>query len=411
MTNFETIIQILSENKFSNLQFHADSVSLLKSSLKLSYNHQQNSKNQEKFCHYIQNNLKLFQNQVINAYINKKFLENLEENLNKLQIDTDFIFNFTSNWMHHLSNDVKTLKKVNELFFPGTHNSCSTQIMWSSKPVCLNKVQFCGSKLKCHKLPFIRNTVKNIVLNQTKTIVEQVQAGIRLFDLRIATDCNNKLYIAHTYYVCELEQCLNEFKYCLNSYSNEIFVINFKIDYPYKPYFSKQHLNSVLEFFSSILGTFILPCREPLATISSLVQTGKRLIVYCNLESSLLVENNEFLNSNNLLRVQQSHEIWPDEESLVNVVRKLSSCLENFNNSTKEFVYFSFNTTPKFNLTSLNCCIINPSENQIRIKENFFKKFLEEAFLNHVSGVILDNPSFNLIQESIAFNFKRYKIS
>jgi hypothetical protein len=406
MSNFEAIIQILSENKFSNLQFHADNVSLIKSSLKCNYSHQQNSKNQEKFCNYIQNNLKLFQNQVISAYINKQLLENLEENLNKLQIDTDFIFNFTSNWMHHLPNEAKAQVKLNELFLPGTHNSCSTQIIWSSKPVCFNKAQFCGSKL-----PLIRNTVKNIVLNQTKTIVEQVQAGIRLFDLRIATDCNNKLYIAHTFYVCELEQCLNEFKYCLNSYSNEIFVINFKIDYPYQPHFSQQHLNSVQKMFNSILGSFILPCREPLSTISCLVQTGKRLIVYCNLDNSLLVENNEFLNTNNLLRVCKSHEIWPDEDSLVNVVQKLTSCLENSNYPTTEFVYFSFNTTPKFSLKSLNCCINNQSENQIRIKENFYKKFLAEAFLNRISGAILDNPSFNLIQESIAFNFKRYKIS
>jgi hypothetical protein len=163
--------------------------------------------------------------------------------------------------------------------------------------------------------------------------------------------------------------------------------------------------------FNSILGSFILPCREPLSTISCLVQTGKRLIVYCNLDNSLLVENNEFLNTNNLLRVCKSHEIWPDEDSLVNVVQKLTSCLENSNYPTTEFVYFSFNTTPKFNLKSLNCCINNQSENQIRIKENFYKKFLAEAFLNRISGAILDNPSFNLIQESIAFNFKRYKIS
>ena len=401
MPNFETIIQVLSENKFSNLNFHVDNVTVIQSSSSTLWL-KQNSKNQEKFYNFIQSHLKEFHQQVVNAYLDKKVLENLEENLNKLQIDTDFIFNFTSNWMLHLSENVKNTNKINQLFLPGTHNSCTTQIFWSLKPVCMSKAQFFGSKL-----PLIRNIVKNIVVNQTKTIVEQVQAGIRLFDLRIATNGHNKIYIAHTYYVYELEQCLKEFKYCLTSYTNEIFVINFKVDYPYNSHFSKEDLKTVQEQFHSILGSFILPCNQPLETIANLVSNGKRLIVYCNLDDKFLDE--KFENLNDLFRVSRSYEIWPNEDRLVKVEQKLRSILENSNSTTKsnEFIYFSFNTTPKLKPISLNCSIISPSESQIKFKENIYKVFLREVTLNHISGVILDNPTFNLIQESIALNFRK----
>ena len=316
---------------------------------------------------------------MINAYLKNKLLENLEDNLNKLQVDIDFIFNFTSNWMSYIPDEIKSAKRINEIFLPGTHNTCAAQILWNEKPLCMARTQFLGSKL-----PIIRSTVKNIVLNQTKTIVEQVQAGIRLFDLRLAINEQNKLYVSHTYYVCELEQCLNEFKYCLGCYSNEIFVINFKIDFPFKNLFKKEDLKSVHDLFSSILGSFIFPSRQPLETMESLVRKGKRLIVYCNLDNKFLIENNEFLQSNNLFRIQQSHEIWPNEDNLDNVVQKLTNCLDSLNSSINEFVYFSFNTTPKFKLSTLNMSIINPSENEVKIKEKAYKKFLQDVCLKHI---------------------------
>jgi hypothetical protein len=393
MSCFEIIVELLSECKYTDLQFHADKLT------KISYSKTEFVNDEIKFTKFIQNNLKKFQNVVINAYLERKTLDNLEENLNKLQIDTDFLFNFTSNWMSYLPDDIKSTKRINELLLPGTHNTCTTQILWSVKPVCLNRAQFLGSKL-----PLVRTKVKNLVLNQTKTIVEQVQAGVRLFDLRIATNGHNKIYIAHTYYVCELEQCLNEFKYCLNSYLNEIFVINFKIDYPCKPYFTKEDLKIVLSLFNTHLSSVILPSNHVLGTVDCLVNSGKRLIVYCNLDNHLLVDNHEFFQLNNLLRIQQSHEIWPNEERLDKVVEKLDNCLGTFN-SNLEFNYFSFNTTPKFKLSSLRCSLLN--RNEVKLKENFFKNFLQNACLKHISGVILDNPSFNLIQETVAFNFRK----
>lgn len=320
------------------------------------------------------------------------------------------IINFLSNWMYYLPNELKSKFKLINLLLPGTHNTCSNQIIWSVKPICLTRVLYYSSKL-----PLVRNKVENIVINQTKNLREQFEHGARLFDLRLSksrsTKDKTKYYISHTYYVCDLETCLNQIKYCLNSYKDEVCVVNAKVDSPYRSFFTSDDINNIFEQFKSELGDFILPLSIRLneITISELIRLNKRLVIYWNLTTNQI--SPESIDHQNVIRMQLSHEIWPNEPHLERMVDKLNTRLTHFKYVEHlEFVYFSFNVTPNAKTALIrNHSATNLKQEVIDLKESYFKDMLHKHFIDNVdsavSGVIFDDPTFNLVYHVIMRNY------
>ncbi|XP_016337332.1 PI-PLC X domain-containing protein 1-like isoform X2 [Sinocyclocheilus anshuiensis] len=126
---------------------------------------------------------------------------------------------------------------------------------------------------------FTRPAIYRWATTQVQTIVEQLTAGIRYFDLRIAHkqyDSSNELYFTHVIYThATVVETLQTVASWLESHPKEIIILacsHFEgLDY-------KRHEEFIYSL-KKIFGSKLCPCNEVLLTLRSLWTSGYQVVL------------------------------------------------------------------------------------------------------------------------------------
>ncbi|KAF2883348.1 hypothetical protein ILUMI_22850 [Ignelater luminosus] len=185
------------------------------------------------------------------------------------------------NWMTNLPPKLRTIPLI-YLAIPGSHDSMTSSITTSSKLApdaenFLQQMKFLG--------PLLRFIMARWSKTQDYDMLEQLKAGIRYFDLRVATKKGSVYpYFVHGLYATEVVSVLNDLKKFLDSHPGEVVILDFnhfyaleKIDHnnflrllnatfnqkltPYSH--NMQHLT--LEYFSKFRYQVIIVYRSDMA--------------------------------------------------------------------------------------------------------------------------------------------------
>lgn len=133
-----------------------------------------------------------------------------------------------SNWMEKLPNE-KQLCPLNKITVPGSHDSGA---FWLDEDMGLapDRPKFVANISQ--KLGLLDSTIKSYVkkwaMTQSLNIAEQLSAGVRYFDFRIAyRKESDEFRVVHSLYGSEVEGILEEIKLFLRANSKEVVLLDF----------------------------------------------------------------------------------------------------------------------------------------------------------------------------------------
>ena len=129
------------------------------------------------------------------------------------------------NWMVTAADDVKDAPFLKAYTLPCTHNSCTYVYDPSIKITSTNKFLTIAQKT-CLGQHFI----KNVMLCQYVSVYEQLELGIRQFDIGISY-FNEKIYITHTFVCIPFPTFLHDLAKFLKEYPENVIVVICKPDW------------------------------------------------------------------------------------------------------------------------------------------------------------------------------------
>lgn len=94
-------------------------------------------------------------------------------------------------------------------------------------------------------------------MTQTGSIHQQLEVGIRCFDLRVSCFNNDQIHVTHTFPCLKLESALLQMKDFLETHQGEIILIYVKEDWEHRKQFLPKHGDKMLKIFQSILGSML----------------------------------------------------------------------------------------------------------------------------------------------------------
>ncbi|XP_036396968.1 PI-PLC X domain-containing protein 1-like [Megalops cyprinoides] len=183
----------------------------------------------------------------------------------------------TGNWMSHLPRALWDVPLCH-LAIPGSHNTVTYCLDRNNRsPVDLTQPDML-QKLDKYMKPLIRPFVYKWAITQESSMKEQLDAGVRYCDLRIAhrpNDNSSDLYFYHgVYTTVTVETVLKEIREWLDAHPREVVILSFS-------HFLglNQELHSLLiETIRKVFITKLCPKRETI-TLRNLWHLGYQVIV------------------------------------------------------------------------------------------------------------------------------------
>jgi len=160
-----------------------------------------------------------------------------------------------SQWMSYLPEEFGQ-KPIYEILLPGTHDSAAFNY--------LPEARFEGSKSnwasKFYKLPPVKSTIERWTLTQDLNFYEQLNSGIRKFDLRLSYDqSQNQFYFSHTFATVRVEEGLEQIRAFLRATSQEILFLECQPDFNNRQTISLVEADRFLEIVRFYLGGWLVP--------------------------------------------------------------------------------------------------------------------------------------------------------
>ncbi|EDV99073.1 PI-PLC X domain-containing protein 2 [Drosophila grimshawi] len=145
------------------------------------------------------------------------------------------------NWMRELPAELRDLSIVN-LAIPGSHNSMTYGIDSNSRlaPDADSAIRRWHRFFPC----FVRRWSRN----QSASILDQLQLGVRYFDLRIAQN-EGKFYYCHGLFAMEVFEPLHELRHFLDTHPEEVVILDLQHFYDMNIKQHQQLQKQLLEFF------------------------------------------------------------------------------------------------------------------------------------------------------------------
>ena len=166
-------------------------------------------------------------------------------------------------------------------FFAGSHDSFT-----QSMNACSDFGPDCPTYIK-DICKLFRPTVKNIVykwsVTQCLSFKQQLQAGIRYFDLRVATgkDGTENAYFSHGLLCSKVEPFLREVASFLEEHPKEVVLLDFNHFYKMNDTAHQQLYNLVLIIFGKKICPYIQTMEDRLQlTLNSLWEKEQQIIVF-----------------------------------------------------------------------------------------------------------------------------------
>ncbi|XP_066248748.1 PI-PLC X domain-containing protein 3-like [Euwallacea similis] len=164
------------------------------------------------------------------------------------------------NWMSQLPEDLKKIP-LNYLAIPGTHDSFTADITNSSK------VSPDGEDIlrALESLTIVREVMANWSKTQTFNVVEQLEAGIRFFDLRFCLNSDDEhLYFCHGLYSTEVRSVLTNISSYLDSHPNEVVILDCQHFYN----FTDTTHSEVIQMLKDSLGNKLIPHQSSMSSLT-----------------------------------------------------------------------------------------------------------------------------------------------
>lgn len=197
------------------------------------------------------------------------------------------------NWMSNMY-DILKLKPINTIIMPGSHDSGAYVVNFKDSFIWNNNIV---TKIK----PF-RNIscVTNLITNWTKchkgTIYNQLCNGMRIFDLRVSYDSNNKIfYITHTFTCVNMIDVINDIKKFMNLYPKEIVIICCKPDWENRGTMYNVP-DDFLNYITSNLNNYLYDNIGSFPTYEDMISANKRLIFAYSYASNEMIWNDILFN-------------------------------------------------------------------------------------------------------------------
>ncbi|XP_070557628.1 PI-PLC X domain-containing protein 3-like [Ptychodera flava] len=154
-----------------------------------------------------------------------------------------------SNWMANLSEKL-CCEPLKNIAIPGSHNSFTSSldvksgVAPGSPDTIRNLVHFFGNKAK--------EIVYKWSVNQSLTLTEQLDRGIRYFDLRVSS-CLGKedLHFVHGLFAGKVVDAMNEINTWLESHPKEVVLLDFNHLFDMQDTHHTQLTKQLMEIFGS----------------------------------------------------------------------------------------------------------------------------------------------------------------
>jgi hypothetical protein len=311
-----------------------------------------------------------------------------------------------SNWMHYQPDSIKSMP-LNRLIIPGSHDSAAYKLdlahtiqhadgNWTDPGTwdMISHVSTVGNYL----LP-VSTIVGNWTITQKESIAEQLQHGIRMFDLRVAfNSADNKFYLTHTFTLGAMKDILQEFKNFMQSHPEEAVIISITPDWAHRSTMGAQQGNMVIaeleEFFS---GMLLDKKYKHSATLHTIAEKHTPAII--------MFDGAKTVNSCKIWDKAADY-IWPNKEESQEVIDKLNLLLPDFYASSHgNFNFTGFYTTPspEYIMQHLLGGVVADGEIINAQLCDFLKEHMDD--FRHITGITGDAVDASFAEQIIALNY------
>lgn len=290
-----------------------------------------------------------------------------------------------STWMQDLSYTLND-KKLYEIAMPGSHDSGAYN--FSRKSPVADLPKWFGDLRKLVKYLPGDGIVVKWSKTQSLSIAQQLEVGVRYFDLRIHQDTKNKkFYLYHGLRGPELAGELEVIRNFLNKNKGEIIVLDL------------SHFNNVNnEDFTSLIKEYLdnlcVKQSEKNLTYEELVKQNKRCFIFC--------DNKKFNNSYTYsLRKSDSH--WADKVKIKELENSLLDYHGSRNHNGIWVLQYVLTPNASYIAKHLTSSLKKTTESTHKNLSSFIKKFNN---LNIVMFDFVDEASCKTI---VDLNLKHFE--
>ncbi|RUS75617.1 hypothetical protein EGW08_016610 [Elysia chlorotica] len=180
----------------------------------------------------------------------------------------------TADWMGNLPERLRQLP-LSQINIPGSHDTGSFRLDINGPvaPDASTAVRL----ISC--LPGVKKIMKDWGITQSLDFKQQLEAGVRYFDLRVARNSNDqKLYLVHTLYGPMIEEVLTTVDTFLTEHSGEAILLDFNHFYSMEDEDHKFLLARLLSVFGARLCDVHYAVAD--MTLEKMASHGKQVIVF-----------------------------------------------------------------------------------------------------------------------------------
>ncbi|XP_066930650.1 PI-PLC X domain-containing protein 2-like [Clytia hemisphaerica] len=154
-----------------------------------------------------------------------------------------------SQWMTNLPKEL-TMLPITRLAIPGSHDS-GAYYLDPKSPICPDE----SSVIKwAGKYGWGKKIIIRWSITQKSTITQQLNAGIRYFDMRIGyLDDRKDFFFVHGCYGYPISNLLEEMQHFLKSHPKEVLIVDFNHFYSFSDAIHDEFSALVLKYFKSLL--------------------------------------------------------------------------------------------------------------------------------------------------------------
>jgi len=306
-------------------------------------------------------------------------------------VKPDLMAHVYSSWMGCLSEEKKSAPFLKSVFLPGTHDSGAYNIEWLQKLTSGPDALRTASKILGY-IPIINDIVEDWTVTQNKTVTQQLNHGIRLFDLRVAYDeDHSSFYLAHTFALGGLEACLKEFARFIDQHPSEMIVINIKPDYPHRDavYAHEEELGALLD---SYLGEMMVERDHQDISLNEAVANHKNIILSYNGSQTVIGKN--------IWTSDDAKEFWNNAS---NVADKIELLNQGAPYAGTAISYTNACVTPNYKTIITACSLYDVSQEMNGRLYDLLQTSPATLKDNNI-GLIMDFPNNELVEEIISLN-------
>lgn len=261
-------------------------------------------------------------------------------------------------WMTNLPKALTTIPTT-QLAIPGSHDSGAYYLDLDTpvSPDESNFIKFVG-RTKCGK-----EVIRRWSLTQKSTITDQLNKGIRYFDMRIGyLKDKNDFFFVHGIYGYPISKLLAEMATFLKMNPKEILIIDFNHFYSFDEGLHSVFINNVVFKY---LKDFLFPGQGKVVdfTLSEIWKSGKQVVArYC--DGSVCTKYTEFWCEASI------YSPWFNTDSITTLISNLNDRFNTLKSDT--FNIFQAILTPQTKTiiknvaSSLEKCLADPGDQHIK---------------------------------------------